>query len=744
MINWNHPLSRGLQGCFLFNEGGGATCYNLVNLDITRKIYKPYVIGTNLSRSYDEKGPCLSAPTTATVITNTSDTKFYHGTSPYTCYCGLKLKYTPLNVNWNTIWARYYNNYDYSYSISQGKPFISVGGGTDYNTTTATLTAYKYHQVGYQGISGSGTTHYIDGVADRNVGSNVDDYPIVCFGGTTFDFSTLRGNLYFIYFWGKSLIPMKEINKNPYQFITPNKFRKIFLAAPTKMADMGQMGITINSEYPTYFNYNAPTLGDQVNSFSFSNDGSDILSSLASDDTNSFEVFPEGAAFPLLLQTELSPRPIITVSSATIWELASAISASSTAGSDLTAALALISSILGTSDVSVQVNALQLLAGAITGTAAVDATILSAKELLAAITASGSIEASLVALQELQSAIAGLSAIAPAASAINFVTSAVAASSAISPTATAINQVASGVTGTSAVSPTATAINQVLTGITGLSAVAPTASAINLVTSNIAGSSAAAASFDLVTFLLSDITGTAAVSVTATVYGNLNSDVAGSCNVVPALKLDASLTCNTNGTCSVGGGLNSLQLLTSAINAGAAISVTLTGSNDLGTDITGSTNVGITLKLDSALLSSILASGLVTAEAALYKALVAAIDGLSATELSDLAVSTSQLLQAIINGTVAVEGTLKMDVGIAAIVNGSAQLSTLLKQLLLLEASITGLSNVNIITRFVLLKALISGTSNVDLKRFLSFSSYAKPLTNMQFLRADDHHKPYN
>jgi hypothetical protein len=30
-INWGHPLSRGLVGCWLFNEGGGFNCLSLVN-----------------------------------------------------------------------------------------------------------------------------------------------------------------------------------------------------------------------------------------------------------------------------------------------------------------------------------------------------------------------------------------------------------------------------------------------------------------------------------------------------------------------------------------------------------------------------------------------------------------------------------------------------------------------------------------------------------------------------------------
>lgn len=138
VINWSHPLTRGLVGCYLFNETGGGVLYDLAPVTANA--------GLNIvpAGSWDARGPILS---TARYINYGSPAKYlFSNTSAFSIFNLIVPTSVTLADIWRSdpggttrnllLWRINAGKLDLEYGRTDGTHFVSFQGGTTISATS--------------------------------------------------------------------------------------------------------------------------------------------------------------------------------------------------------------------------------------------------------------------------------------------------------------------------------------------------------------------------------------------------------------------------------------------------------------------------------------------------------------------------------------------------------------------------------------------------------------------------------
>lgn len=242
-INWGHPLSQGLVGCWIMNEGGGLKTINLCDNDcgilISGAFFKNKVIsfdGTNDYAALPKKNNIsfnnvpFSGLFKARLISGTNNIFVSRGGS-----------------NSGSPFGGWYANTNY-FITKQG-----AAAANAYSRLSNITIASSFLQRGWTGkYSTAGTTGqsfsvYTDGKLDNSTetntaatGSDVNLSPyIACrtVAGVPATFSNIE--IEFLFLWKRIINPSEFIvlYESPYQFIQP--LRRRFFSYPALMAEAG-------------------------------------------------------------------------------------------------------------------------------------------------------------------------------------------------------------------------------------------------------------------------------------------------------------------------------------------------------------------------------------------------------------------------------------------------------------------------------------------------------------------------
>jgi hypothetical protein len=215
-IDWSHPLSKGLVGCWLMNEGGGLKVF-----DISGNNLHGSIIGGALW-SKNKKGIGISCPTSTSNIT-VLKSRFFQQTKEATwiIYCFKPVFASPFfiyNEGSNTGYGIYSNPNVHFY--------CRIGGAwTDFNTIPL-IENTPYLLVGT--ASPIGVYAYINGIklagpgentGDLNPNTTVDLY----IGNSVSNSRQLDNTIMYVMIYNRALSPqeIQQLYIDPYCFIKP-------------------------------------------------------------------------------------------------------------------------------------------------------------------------------------------------------------------------------------------------------------------------------------------------------------------------------------------------------------------------------------------------------------------------------------------------------------------------------------------------------------------------------------------
>jgi hypothetical protein len=235
-INWSHPLTKGLIGCWLTNDGGGFGPTST----LTRCFFDS-VGGNHASAKYSASSPIWTAGKFGGLAVRTTQTggsehgftvtdkPIFHLTNAITVSARLK-RSTDSGVSegilgkWNAT-----PSYLLYYEAGKYKFAIRVGGVNKVAATTNTYLDGKWHDV-VGTFDGSVVKIYIDGnlevvTGDSTSGpidSSNDDLELFSFGNRT---GWFKGDYEDVRIWSRALTPAEVIHlySNPYGMFVLSK-----------------------------------------------------------------------------------------------------------------------------------------------------------------------------------------------------------------------------------------------------------------------------------------------------------------------------------------------------------------------------------------------------------------------------------------------------------------------------------------------------------------------------------------
>lgn len=160
-INWHHPLSQGLVGAWLFNEGAGSKCFDVIN----------NMVGTIASGTYwDSEGIYIpSSPSTVPVTVPHQSIQ----DPPIISIFAITTNHTSTSSLYPTVISKSPSGINYAFGIS-GNMYLRFWNKSFDNTLTywTELNINQSYKIGCTG-DGSGLRIYLDG---NLVGSNIVAY----------------------------------------------------------------------------------------------------------------------------------------------------------------------------------------------------------------------------------------------------------------------------------------------------------------------------------------------------------------------------------------------------------------------------------------------------------------------------------------------------------------------------------------------------------------------------------------
>lgn len=242
-INWSHPLSSGLVGCWLMNEGGGNNVNDLIknnNATNTNAVWKSAV-----------KGKCLDFDgTTAALSTGIKNIPYLGAITVVTMF-SMDVVQGKIVARWADLATDRYN-WLLQYAATNKVSFYQttttgLAKPINYSTTTNTfttgqpvfVTASSAYGVSMQlfmnGVFtyGQSLAFNSSGVSDQTVATT--SVTIGAGEASPFD-GYIDGQIYFVYIYNRILTAseVKELYANPYQFI--NRPQSKFFPTPPSVS----------------------------------------------------------------------------------------------------------------------------------------------------------------------------------------------------------------------------------------------------------------------------------------------------------------------------------------------------------------------------------------------------------------------------------------------------------------------------------------------------------------------------
>ncbi len=230
-IDWGHPLSKGLVGCWLMNEGYGKKFRNIANSNR----YFPTPIGTGTGTSIVPGKRGKDVKLTGGTSSNIDLGYFYHsGTMAFTVECII----TPGNTNDAAIAENgtvFNTNTFYLFQLNAGTIFefeiwSGLPGLTDLVQSSIPFSVGKrYHIVCYWEV-GQRIEMFIDGI-NRSGARTGAARSVLGNGNTTLQLGKRPGSTAYPFIgpyelfrmWNRklSVSEIKSLYRSPYQFIKP-------------------------------------------------------------------------------------------------------------------------------------------------------------------------------------------------------------------------------------------------------------------------------------------------------------------------------------------------------------------------------------------------------------------------------------------------------------------------------------------------------------------------------------------
>ena len=239
-INWSHPLSRGLVGCWLFNERGGIVPTDIAKQQYSLAIGNPFynILGKNCISSNNATGYFK--------IINSRMNFPKAGNVPLTILASV---YTTDRNNRQCLISFgevTNNNYNYPFGLrNSATNVINVAIEGDVGTAESSLnmTYNKWNVMGVSQKSASNRDFFLNGIFQNNTtslsttgdtsgGASLLNY----YSNQNPSSSAWKGYAEYIYVWNRPLSPseIQQLYVAPYQFITRPTHPKNNGAVPLK------------------------------------------------------------------------------------------------------------------------------------------------------------------------------------------------------------------------------------------------------------------------------------------------------------------------------------------------------------------------------------------------------------------------------------------------------------------------------------------------------------------------------
>lgn len=248
-VNWGHPLSKNLIGCWLFNEGGGSQVFDLArpgSRAVLSTPANPVWVNTQIgpgvqsatgSNYLQENFPNTAFPITIVVLASLADL-----------------------VNTQNFFSHDDGATGVGYFINaQGAPYVlqlTIQGVNHYRFTNFVPVVNQLYFFAVTCDKNGGTTTgywakpgqslQVQSVALGSLGNTSSKVGFGGFSGTAQGTQTLAAG----YFWNRvlTLAELQQLNANPYVFLTPPRPRNSlwFPSPATTNAVARQTGLIIN------------------------------------------------------------------------------------------------------------------------------------------------------------------------------------------------------------------------------------------------------------------------------------------------------------------------------------------------------------------------------------------------------------------------------------------------------------------------------------------------------------------
>lgn len=240
-INWQHPLSRGLQACWLLGEGGGTKAYDCVGL------YHGTITGTNADAwggGRNGKALRLDGTNDYVDLGNVLGNDGKLTVSAWFCCRSFATGYQGVVI-------KGVQDTNYSLAINAGgtqwvwtQGFNSAGWNFDMGISLAT--DVWYHLVGVRDVDGQGGIIYINGIprysdAGLSQALNGEVLGIGIGGGQGFGF--FNGLIEDVRIYNRALLPSEvlQLYMEPYSIFLPAGSRLLSRSAATGNPRFGEL-----------------------------------------------------------------------------------------------------------------------------------------------------------------------------------------------------------------------------------------------------------------------------------------------------------------------------------------------------------------------------------------------------------------------------------------------------------------------------------------------------------------------
>jgi hypothetical protein len=221
-IDWKHPLSRGLVGCWLMNEGGGKVTKNLINKRASTLSSNLYFSQSGIYSPGDSANDTINSGDILNMVLNDLTIVFMVKLPAYDATRRLIIKRIPsANQVGYDIYLNTPGNFNTSFARS-ALSTLNIVSTRRIDTNKILSLASVYNRDGNM-------KQYINGVEDGSVdisGSSTQDCSNtqnLYFGGTS-AVSGYKGYFYHVYMYFRVLSPseIQQLYIDPYCFIKQN------------------------------------------------------------------------------------------------------------------------------------------------------------------------------------------------------------------------------------------------------------------------------------------------------------------------------------------------------------------------------------------------------------------------------------------------------------------------------------------------------------------------------------------